>query len=438
MLRLGLVGASIHQAPVDLLAKLTIPREERAAALRELADSCGFEELVYIATCNRVEFIFQTTGERPIHVSRNRLLDYFFRTQPGVPFQPEHFYMTEGIEAARHLCTVASALDSLVIGEAQILGQIKDAYAESEALGLTGEVLQKVFQSARHCAKKVRRETELGTGKVSIINLAVASLQEFVERRPASTVAIIGAGSMTHKLAEAFRGFGVKEIYFINRTQAKANELARRWQGTSLSLAAFLAAPPDVDIVCSATGAPSAIIGRDEVERLLAAGDPKRPLLLLDLAIPRDVADDVSCLRNVQVYHLETLRDLSRKNRRERFRAADQAREVIAAEVERFHKQMVESTLSPLVDGTHAKAQAFAETGLDALFARKLQHLGDADKDAIRYWVTRKLVPNVLHMPTKAIAASAGPEPEPGDESADDTGAGDLRVHGLRLSPPKC
>lgn len=436
MLRLGLVGVSIHKAPLELLAALTIPKEERQRVLKDLAAACGFEELVYLATCNRVELVFLTRDETPLRISRNRILDFFFRDSHEVHFQPENFYVTGGVEAARHLFTVASALDSLVLGEAQILGQLKDAYSEGESYELAGEQLQRAFRAAFHCAKRVRRETEIGARRVSMVNLASDNIRAFAAEVGRCRVALVGVGPMTGKLAEAFRELGASELYFVNRTPERAEELAEQFRGTAVSLADFLSAPPAVDAVCTATSAHNALFGIEETERILAAGNINRPFMYLDLAVPRDVAEDVRVIPNVRVCNLETLRDQAQNNRRDRFRAADRAREIVNEEVGRFHKQVVETVLAPVFSEAHSQAHTFAESGLDTLLNGRLEHLQQAEKDAIRHWVMTKLVPSVLHMPMKAIADYAGPEQWccPEEKQC----AGGIRVHGLRLAPPKC
>jgi len=436
MLRLGLVGVSIHKAPLELLSALTIPKENREATLKELARACGFDELAYLATCNRVEFAFATREETPQRISRNRILDFFFSDSTGVHFQPENFYVNGGVEAARHLFTVASALDSLVLGESQILGQLKEAYSEAESFSLVGEHLNRAFQAAFHCAKKVRRETEIGARRVSMVNLASDTIRTFAAEVGQCRVALVGVGPMTGKLAEAFRALGARDLYFVNRTAQRAVELAAQFQGTALSLADFLASPPPVDAVCTATSAQDVLFGIEETEKLLAADRLDRPFLYLDLAIPRDVAEDVTTISNVRVSNVETLRDLAQINRRERFRAADRAREIVNEEVGRFHKQVVETVLAPVFSDAHAQAHTFAESGLETLLGGRLEHLPQAEKDAIRYWVMTKLVPSVLHMPMKAIADYAGPEQWccPEEKQC----AGGIRVHGLRLAPPQC
>lgn len=434
MQRLGIVGTSIHRAPVDLLSALTLPREQRQETLKALAERCGFEELVYIATCNRVEFVFQQREERPLRSARNRILDHFFSERADVSFQPENFYLLGGDEAARHLFSVAASLDSLVIGEAQILGQVKEAFAESRSVGLVGGELQRLFQSAFHVGKKVRRGTDIGARKVSIVNLARECLAELVTSNPDVRVALVGSGEMTGKLAEALKGLGVKDLLFVNRTLAKAEPFADRWKGRAMSLADFLADPPRVDAVCTATAAPKAIFGRDEAERLMDAGAEARPFLFLDLAIPRDVSDEVACLAGVRLCHLGTLREMAQDNRRDRFRAADQAREIIDEEVERYHQHAMESALSPLVGDTQKLAREFAESGLETLLEGRLAHLSDEDKKAVRYWVLTKLVPNVLRLPVQSIARSADQEQVRGGGGA----GGGVKVQGLRLAPPKC
>jgi glutamyl-tRNA reductase len=442
MLKIGLVGASLHEAPLELLSALTIPKHDRKERLRDLARAAGFSELVYMATCNRVEFVFETTEDRPIHESRNQILDFFFYGRKDIHFSPENFYSHNGIEAARHLFTVTSALDSLVIGEAQILGQVKESWSEAQDNGLAGEELLPAFQSAFRCAKRVRRETEIGARKLSMVSLAAEVIKEFRHEVSSARVAIIGSGAMACKLAEAVTASGGGEILFVNRTVAKIEEMAKKSNCNVMDLESFLANPPAVDAVFTSTAAPEAIITRERAERLLAADNPTRPMLFIDLAIPRDVSDDVEDIPNVRLWHLGTLRDLANKNRRERFRAADRAREIVNEEVLRYHGEVVEAVLSPLFEDTQAKADMFARAGLESLLEGRLEHLSETDKEAVRYWVIKKLIPGVVHLPLKALAKSAGTH---GMSSAKTDGDGPLqvesdgvRVHGVKFAPPRC
>jgi glutamyl-tRNA reductase len=440
MLKMGLVGASIHEAPLELLSALTIPVEERERRLPELAKRAGFVELVYLATCNRVEFIFTTEEERPLHVSRNRILDYFFQSVNDVSFAPENFYGHGGIEAARHLFTVASALDSLVIGEAQVLGQVKEAWSTACEWQLAGDRLAPVFRAAFRCAKRVRRETEIGAHRLSMVSLAAEVLKEFTREVPGARIAIVGAGPMTAKLAEAAAEAGCTDLLFVNRTVSKLEGIAKGRR--TLDLDTFRAQPPLVDAVLTSTSAPLAIFGREETETLLGAGDPNRPFLFLDLAVPRDVADDVAEITNVRLWNVSTLRNLAGKNRRERFRAADRAHEIVNEDVARFHGEVVEAVLSPLFGETHQQALEFATSGLESLFAGRLGHLSPEDRESVRYWVINKLVPGVVHLPLKAMAKSAGthghPSEEPPSGESVRVHAGGVEVRGVRFAPPSC
>lgn len=442
MLKMGLVGASIHEAPLELLAALTIPVEQREQKLSELARSAGFSELVYLATCNRVEFVFEAVEDCPIHVSRNKILDFFFSAGSRVSFAPENFYCHSGIEAARHLFTVASALDSLVIGEAQVLGQVKESWSSACESRRAGSALLPAYNAAFRCAKRVRRETEIGTHKLSMVSLAAEVIREFVREVPNARIAIVGAGAMSCKLAEAATEAGCGELLFVNRTVSKLDTLAQDAGGRTLDLESFRTSPPAVDAVLTATSSPLAIFGREEAETLLSAGDPDRPFLFLDLAIPRDVADDVTGIPGVRLWHLGTLRDLAGKNRRERFRSADRAREIVNEEVLRYHGEVVEAVLAPLFGETHDRAMAFAQSGLASLLEGRLEHLSEADKESLRYWVINKLVPGVVHLPLKALAKSAGSygrtsgnaqAAEPAHVNADG-----VEVHGVRFAPPPC
>lgn len=442
MLKMGLVGASIHEAPLELLSALTIPAEDRVQKLAELASSAGFSELVYLATCNRVEFMFETVDDRPIHVSRNRILDFFFKGGSKVSFAPENFYSHSGIEAARHLFTVASALDSLVLGEAQVLGQVKEAWSSACDSKRAGSALLPAFNAAFRCAKRVRRETEIGTHRLSMVSLAAEVIREFGREVPGARVAIVGAGAMTAKLASAAREAGCGELLFVNRTVSKLDSLVQEAGGRATDLESFRTSPPAVDAVLTATSSPLAIFGREEAETLLSAGDPNRPFLFLDLAIPRDVADDVAGISNVRLWHLGTLRELAGKNRRERFRAADRAREIVNEEVLRYHGEVVEAVLAPLFGETHDRALAFAHSGLASLLEGRLEHLSESDKESLRYWVINKLVPGVVHLPLKALAKSAGSYGRPsGNAQASEpvnVNADGVEVHGVRFAPPPC
>lgn len=442
MLKLGLVGASIHEAPLELLSALTLLPEEREKRLSELSEAAGFSELVYLATCNRVEFIFETSEARPIHTSRNRILDYFFSSGIAVSFAPENFYMHSGIEAARHLFTVAAALDSLVIGEAQVLGQVKDAWNGACHSRRAGEALLPVFRAAFRCAKRVRRETEIGTHRLSMVSLASEVIREFVLEVPGARMAIVGAGAMSAKLAKVAEEAGSSKLLFVNRTVSKLESLALGAGRSTMELGAFRRNPPAVDAVLTATSSPETLFGREETRSLLVAEDPNRPFLFLDLAIPPDVAPDVTQLPNVRLWHLGTLRDLAGRNRRERFRAADFAREIVDEEVIRYHGEVVEAMLSPLFDQTQDRALTFAHSGLASLLEGRLEHLSSHDKDVLRYWVMNKLVPGVVHLPMKALAESAGGfGPTSGDAQATEpvrVDADGVEVCGVRLAPPSC
>ncbi len=439
-LKLGVVGANIHQAPVELLSALTLPEDRREERLQELIEAAGFAELVYLATCNRVEFIFQNREARPIHTSRNRILDYFFKDKQGVSFTPENFYGHSGIEAARHLFTVAAALDSLVIGEAQVLGQVKDAWSLATESARAGEGLGPAFRAAFHCAKRVRRETEIGTHKLSMASLAAEVIFEFAREVPGARVALVGAGAMTPKLAEACKEAGAGELVFVNRTVSKLEPLAGGQR--TMSLDDFCRQPPVVDAVLSATSSQQAIFSREDALTLLRAGDPNRPFLFLDMAIPRDVADDVADLANVRLWHLGTLRDLAAKNRRERFRAADRARQIVDEEVVRYHDQVVEAMLSPMFGRIHKEAMAFAQTGLESLLSGRLEHLSPQDQESVRYWVLNKLVPGIVHLPLKSLATSAGACMKPAEDSATEESergsSNGVEVQGVRFAPPTC
>ncbi|MEZ5360311.1 MAG: glutamyl-tRNA reductase [Candidatus Zixiibacteriota bacterium] len=402
---LGVIGTHINSQTkesqgVRLLGRLTIPQELRNDLLPKLKEYLGVDELVYLATCNRVEFVFSAEESVSITDVRNRILDFFFRDNPGISFSPNDFYAKSGIHAGRHLFSVASALDSLVIGEAQILGQIKDAYFFACENNLVGEQLTAIFQRVFKVAKKVRTETELGKKSVSMVSLATSLIQNIIADEGNIPVALIGVGEMTRKMAKYLIGRGITNITVVNRTEDKATALAKELNATGMSLDAFLTTPPAVRIVCTSTGSPEPLFTDDSVAELARVNSK---LLFIDLAIPCDVEIEKSVENGLEIYNIDDLKKISDKNRRQRFRDVDKANAIISNEIDQYRRCIVESELKPVFNLSYQEAREYADDGLERLFAKYLGHIDDKDRAQISRFV-EKLVGYTTFLPARTLA----------------------------------
>lgn len=402
---LGIIGTHINSQTkesqgVRLLGRLTISQENRDELLPKLKDYIGVDELVYLATCNRVEFVFSADETVSVTDIRNRILDFFFRDNPRISFSPNDFYAKSGIQAGRHLFSVASALDSLVIGEAQILGQIKDAYFSASENGLAGDQLASIFQRVFKVAKKVRTETSLGKKSVSMVSLATSLIQKVVADEGDIPVALIGVGEMTRKMATYLTGRGITNIIIVNRTEFKAVALADEFGGSGMSLDSFLTMTPDVRIICTSTGSPNPIFTDESVRGLMQHNDK---LLFIDLAIPCDVEIEKTVENGLEIYNIDDLKKISDKNRRQRFRDVDKAHAIISNEIDQYRRRIVESELKPVFNLSYQEAREYADDGLERLFSKSLAHIDDKDRKQISRFV-EKLVGYTTYLPAHTLA----------------------------------
>jgi len=406
MISFGVIGASVRGGSMQLLEALTVPSDSRAEVLAALKNACGFAELTPVFTCNRVEFYYMA-GQGPAGtVYRNKLLDFFLRGQDKVSFGPADIYCYSAFRALKHLYRVSASLDSMVVGEAQILGQVKDALAEARSLGLIGQQLEAIFAEAFRVARKIRRETPLGEHAVSMATLVATAVDEHLAKWGSAAVAIVGVGPMAGKLAEHLRTHDGLKIVFANRTVSKAQALAGQFSGRAMSLDEFFAQPPDVDIILSSTSSPDPLFDREKVDRIRWERNSLSPLLLIDLAIPRDIDPSVGTLPNILLRDIPYFQTMADANRRARFVAVDQAEQIVELEIARAHRENAERQFKPVFASTLSEALAYARTGLDKLFTTRLDHLTAEDRTAIGYWVER-LVRYTNQLPVSALAEQA-------------------------------
>ena len=334
MQRFGLLGTSFNDTPLDRLENLVIPEESRRETLLQLRGQLELSELVYLATCNRVEFTYLAREDLPSEATESRLRRLFNDLNGSLTL-----YHYGGTDAIRHLFSVAASLNSMLVGEVQILGQVKEAFQGAKTWGLCGPHLEELFSWAFRVAKKVRRETSLGEGTVSIANLILDEILPACQNDNGRKVVLVGVGEMTVKLARLLMERGHKNLHFVNRTGQKAAGLAKQFGGSHQSLAEYLASPVTTSILVSATSATEPIFNVQTVQPLLNS----HPVLMVDLAVPKDIDSDVASLPNVTVRRLEDFRAKAKENLAARQKEVARGMEIVEREAERFWERFVEN-----------------------------------------------------------------------------------------------
>ncbi len=399
---LGMVGMTVRRSQQEGLAKYTFSPEESEAQSQALHQACDFLESVYLATCNRVEVIFLCRRGIPVSDYRKRIHGFFAtRGQKGASrgttaraaAQALHAYEKDG--AAEHLFCVAAGLDSLNPGDAQILGQVKQALHTAQRLGLAGPHLQMVFEEAFQAAKRVRSKTALGVRPVSMVSLAFDLIDE--RTKVPATVALIGAGDMTRQCGEHLRGRPGCTLLFVNRTVSKVADRATACGGRALALDAFLAAPGHVDVIVTATSAREPFLGRAFFASLLGA-----PPLVIDLAVPRDTDGKAAAAAGAQLCDINQLKAEAERNRHAREAEIAEARVVIDEALEALRRRVVERDISPIVRDLRSQGQAAADELLKQLFSNGLAKLDEAHRDHIRRF-GQQVVNQLLHLPTVGL-----------------------------------
>lgn len=371
--RLALVATSFRQVGMGRLGDFVIEPEDLAGQ-RALKEALGADELVYVATCNRVE-CYALLARAPRPCDRGDLLGAareVFAARSDEADLGDALFAKFGVEAVDHLLTVTSSLDSLLLGETQISGQIKRSAERCLRAGLSGPVLTRAFDAAQVCARKVRSETALGSQPVSAASVAVSKIRKYYGKQGPGVSVLIGVGEMTRKAASALMDKPGERI-FVNRTVARAQELADRFGGTAMSLDDFLAQPPAwIDLVFTATAATETVIPADVLAPALAArreAGVEQPLIVCDLGLPRDVDPALDSREGVLVVSMELVQHLAENNQGAMREEAEKAREVVAAELTRLTRE--------------DHFQALAERSAAGMLDNQLAHLSDEDREAI-------------------------------------------------------
>lgn len=392
MSRIAICGLSHHTAPVEVREKLALPAPSLPAALTELNDLAGVRESLILSTCNRVELAL-TLDES---ANLNDALGQFLAKQSNMTLTTvdPYLYKLEGRDAVRHLFRVASSLDSMVVGEPQILGQLKDAYTLAKEMGTVNSHLEQLVTRAFHVAKRVRSETEIGSSAVSVSYAAVELAREIFGNLAGSKVMLIGAGKMSELAARHLRNTGAEQIYVTNRTYDRAVELAKLFEGWIVDFSTFRQTLPSVDIIITSTGAREPILTKDDMRTVMKARRNK-PVFIVDIAVPRNVEPAVNELDNVFLYDIDDLQKVVERNLRGRAEAAEHAARIIEEEIQWVESRMREREVSPAIVSLQAKLEEVRAAEVER-YRNKLGPLTPAQEEAIEA-MTRGIINKVAH-----------------------------------------
>jgi len=383
---IGIIGTSIWQQNNRLLNRMTLNPESKQTQLEELKNALGVDELIYLSTCNRIELLYSAPESVQQSQILHRLIDFFFTGNSDIAFFPNDFYNFQGRNALSHLFRMVSSLESMVIGETQITGQFKQAYYDAKEIGLVGPVLDHLAQRALLVARCVKRKTSIGRGSLSMASLAGDVLIQQLSDITNPTIALIGAGPMSSKLAkyikDSFRG----ELLFVNRTVNKAEELAEKFGGSAVALDTFLQSPVKTDAIISATSSDTPIFTKSFIEKFETAS---LPTVCIDLALPRDFSTDFDSDPNIELVDIPQLKNHHQGNLRDKFVEAGRANEIIREEVNRYLSNQIEISLKPIINASYQESLEMANKALDKLFTNKLSTLDKKQQDAVSHLVTK-------------------------------------------------
>jgi glutamyl-tRNA reductase len=414
-----LLGINHNTAPIEVRERLAIPAGRLADATRSLLAASGIREGLILSTCNRVELLtMQELGGEDPHATLLRFLDEYFAV-PAATIRP-HLYEFREREAVRHLFRVASSLDSMVVGEPQILGQVKESYTVAKEVGAIGSgsggSLEKLLQSAFVAAKKVRSETQIGSSSVSIASVAVDLARKIFGSLAGKQVLLVGAGKMSELALRHLIQHGARHILLANRTAERAEAMAAKLHspGVTTEIVPFddlLAQAPRADIVVTSTGASGHLFARANGQQFIQRRRG-RPMFFIDIAVPRDVDPGMNEVEGCFVYDIDDLQQVAQANQADRNREAQAAEQIITAEVARYQQRLQSLDAVPAIRQLQAYAEDLRLNEL-ARVEPKLADLTPEQRAAVEA-LTRSLTNKFLHHPLTAIRAAA----EQGDTDA--------------------
>lgn len=399
---IGVVGLSWRQGGPESIARFSRPPEERVATLRALAAALDVEEAVYLSTCNRVEVAFAVRDGRAVGDRRRTVFEVLTGKAPEAGEAERCLRAWTGEGAVEHLLLVAAGLDSAQLGETEIAGQVRDALADARSEGLAGNRLGGLFDSALKITRRVRGGTALGEGRTSLAEIALDPVREAFEASGAP-IALLGVSPMTERCAISLTALGAP-LLIINRTLARAQELCAQLGASSRARALddFRAAPEAVSALISATGAPGAVLTRDDLARLLKTCAGSSAPLLVDFAVPPDLDPHDAAALGLERLGMDEITARASESRTRKASEAAQARELIDEALDRLRGQLGRARLNAAVAALQSNYRSAAQESLEKLLRQELRNVGEAERDALRRW-TETLARRFAHLPSRGL-----------------------------------
>jgi glutamyl-tRNA reductase len=401
-IHVALIGCSHHTAPIEIRERVAFSPEQAVAAAGELRRQGILEEAVVLSTCNRSELYGVPTESGQMAAEAMEVFLTSFHRVPRAELNGR-LYRWVGADAVRHLFRVASGLDSMMLGEAEILGQLRRAYAQALDNGSTGPVLNRMFQSAIEVGKRVRSETEVGARPMSVALAGVRLAERVFGKLKGHSALILGAGEVAEQVVENLRNRGIGTLRVANRSYDRAADLAQRMGGEAIewsSLEGVLGVP---DIVIASVGGSGAVLSRAQLERAIAAREG-RPLFIVDLGVPRNVTDDAAGLYNLYIYNIDDLGGIVEQNKKAREAEIPRAEAIISEHIAKFEAWRAALEAGSIVDQLRDSFHKHREL----LIQEKLSEMDDVSPEerARIAHITEELIERVLEQPSQKLRRS--------------------------------
>lgn len=393
-----LLGVNHKKTPLEIREKMALSRgyQEPLEQLRGLE---GLKEYYLLSTCNRVEVLFISQNPEQM---RREVLDLLFAGKVSREEVAGCIYVYENQEAVHHLFMVASSLDSMIVGESQILGQLKEAFRHASEQKTAGMILNRLLHKAFSVAKRVRTETRIGANAVSISYAAVELGRKIFGDLRGKRVMLVGAGEMAELAAEHLMGQGIDDVVVANRTLERAMKLAARFKGRAIGLDEVVDQLLDVDILISSTGAQGLVLFKKDIAPLMPRRR-NRPLFFIDIAVPRDLDPEINTLENIYLYDIDDLNNVVEMNREQRDKEALKARRIVEEESLKFQRWLAGMEVTPTIVDLRAVAESICQTELAKTLPR-LNGISSKERKSIER-MAASIVGKMLHHPMRYLKA---------------------------------
>ncbi|MFM9328487.1 glutamyl-tRNA reductase [Paenibacillus mesotrionivorans] len=398
------VGLNHRTAPVEIREKFTFAPDRLPDALEVLKGTKSVLECVIVGTCNRTEVYAAVDRKYKSGLFLRSFLEQWFQV-PRSEFEP-YLYVYEDNLAVEHLFRVASGLDSMIIGETQILGQVKDAFLMSQREGATGTLFNTLFKQAVTFAKRAHAETSIGENPVSVSYAAVELGKRILHGLEHKNALIIGAGKMSELTAKHLQGAGVNGLMVVNRTLQNAMQLASRFQGTAHPYGQLLELLPEADIVISSSGSQEFVLDQEQVRQTLQSREANRPLFMVDIAVPRNLDPAIGELPGVHLFDIDDLESLVESNLDGRRREADKLTAEIEREAAHFQQWMKTLKVTPVIQALQEKSNRIYEETMESMM-KKLPGLDEREQKVIRK-LAKSIVNQMMRDPILRVKDMAG------------------------------